>query len=161
MATRGENTFPVPQMLRQTYLLLCELLWNGIDFIIGEVDFDQRVRLPPVLGQLKLVNLAQVHWEGRQALTLQRKCACLLGAFESRFDGFGASRGAATCSCVSSGIGIGVCLRCIVNIWVALGCGNSDLSSATKVISTRVLEEVCVCSASHRYVCLFTKSFHL
>ena len=52
MATRGENTLSAPRMLRQTYLLLCELLGNGIDFIIREVNFDQRVRLPPVLGQL-------------------------------------------------------------------------------------------------------------
>ena len=161
MATRGDNTLSAPRMLRQTYLLLCELLGNGIDFIIREVNFDQRVRLPPVLGQLQLVKPAQVHREGRQALTLQRKCACLLGAFESRFDGFGASRGTATRSRVTSGIGIGVCLRRVVNIWVALGRGNSDLSPATKVIRTRVLEEVCVRSASHRYVCLFTESFHL
>ena len=75
-----------------TYLGVANLFGYLIDLIVGKVHFGQIEGFPEVLDQSQLIEVAQLHWERFQTLTLQGKSTSLLGALQCALDGFTAGR---------------------------------------------------------------------
>lgn len=71
-----------------TYLGVANLFGYLIDLIVGKVHFGQIEGFPEVLDQSQLIEVAQLHGERLQALTLQSESTSLLGALQCALDGF-------------------------------------------------------------------------
>ena len=132
------------------YLLVDDLLGDGIYFVVAQVYFGEGIGFPEILDEFELVEVADLHWERCETLALHDKIARLLSALQTRLNCFLArwSRWHICLSCSS----VLVCLGAKFNIWVALrGCYH-DISTASKVITSRILEESRVCLAFSHFV---------
>ena len=129
ISTRGVKMSIPVRLKSHTYLLVDDLFGDVLDLVVAQVDLGEVVRFPKVLDELELVEVADLHRERCEALALHDEIARLLSALEAGLDGLlaGWSRG---------DVGLGschvlICLCSVVDVWVALGGCNHDISATT------------------------------
>ena len=143
----------MPPTTTATYLLVCDLVGHRVDFVVAQVDLGELVRLPPILYQLQVLEIDDLHGERSESLALHVESAALLGALEGSLDGFGAGGGRSSAAAALRGICSARLRLCtVVQVGVALrSCDDNIAIGGPEICPTRLLEKVRVRLSSHAF----------